>query len=101
MPHATCAHCKVQITDRSTMMERDGQQFCCNNCAQMASGQSPVSGGQMAQMGGTICAHCQMPITDTSTQVTRDDQTFCCNNCANAVAIGEGAAGMHGMVRDR
>jgi hypothetical protein len=36
-PH--CAHCNVEIQDRSSMVERNGKQFCCNNCAMaMSSG---------------------------------------------------------------
>ncbi len=51
MPHITCAHCGTPITDHSyvsrargadllmpildgsTQVERDGQTFCCTNCA--------------------------------------------------------------------
>src|SRR2546430_438989 len=33
MSHASCAHCGVLIVDHSTMAERDGKTFCCNNCA--------------------------------------------------------------------
>jgi hypothetical protein len=28
-----CGHCDTLITDRSTVVERDGTTFCCNNCA--------------------------------------------------------------------
>ena len=28
-----CAHCDTLITDRSTVVQRDGKIFCCNNCA--------------------------------------------------------------------
>ena len=28
-----CAHCNVEIQDRSTMVSRGDKQFCCNNCA--------------------------------------------------------------------
>lgn len=28
-----CAHCDTMITDRSSVVERDGRTFCCNNCA--------------------------------------------------------------------
>ncbi len=33
MPHATCAHCGVQIIHHETMVERDGKTYCCLNCA--------------------------------------------------------------------
>ncbi|MCC6382035.1 MAG: hypothetical protein IT304_05965 [Dehalococcoidia bacterium] len=29
----SCAHCGVAITDESTMQQRNGQTFCCRNCA--------------------------------------------------------------------
>lgn len=29
----SCAHCGVAITDESTMQQRNGQTFCCPNCA--------------------------------------------------------------------
>jgi hypothetical protein len=43
MSHAECAHCGVLITDHSTMVERDGKSFCCNNCAvAMERAQAPT-----------------------------------------------------------
>ena len=45
-----CGHCDTLITDRSTIVERDGKTFCCNNCAtafmraQEAPNEAPVSG---------------------------------------------------------
>ncbi|TME94887.1 MAG: hypothetical protein E6I40_06700 [Chloroflexi bacterium] len=33
MSHASCGHCGVLIVDHSTMVERGGKTFCCNNCA--------------------------------------------------------------------
>lgn len=101
MQDATCAHCNVRITDTSTMVERGGQQFCCNNCAQMAGGQALASEGQLAQMGATTCAHCQMAIIDASTQVTRGNQTFCCTNCANAMTADADTSAAPGSARDR
>ena len=44
-----CGHCDTLITDRSTIVERDGKTFCCNNCAtafvraQEAPNEVPVS----------------------------------------------------------
>lgn len=32
-----CGHCNVEIRDRSSMVERNGKHYCCNNCA-MADG---------------------------------------------------------------
>ena len=36
-----CAHCNVEIRDQSTMVQRDGKTFCCNNCA-MAMQNKPM-----------------------------------------------------------
>jgi hypothetical protein len=66
------------------MVERNGQTFCCNNCAMAASGM-----GQQ-RSSSAVCAHCQTPIFDESTQVERGGQSFCCNNCATAMAQGSG-----------
>ncbi len=49
METPTCAHCDTLIVDRSTMVERDGKTFCCNNCAlameraQKAPDQAPMA----------------------------------------------------------
>jgi hypothetical protein len=29
----TCAHCRIPIVDPSTRVERNGEMFCCTNCA--------------------------------------------------------------------
>jgi len=43
MTDPECSHCGVLITDHSTMVERDGMTFCCNNCATaMARAQAPI-----------------------------------------------------------
>ena len=81
MPHVTCAHCRVQIADRKSLAERDGQTYCCNNCAAMASGQTAS-----AALG--TCAHCQAPIVDPSTRVEGEGELYCCNNCAAAMTAG-------------
>ena len=83
MPHTTCAHCEVAITDHSTMVERAGKTFCCTNCAAMTTGQTT-----QAAMG--TCAHCHIPIVDPSTRVERDGEMFCCTNCAAAMTAGAG-----------
>lgn len=93
MAHASCAHCQTTISDHTTMVERGGQTYCCNNCAMMAEGQTPMHTGK------ATCAHCNSPIMDTSTQVERGGQTFCCNNCAMAVAQGAGHGTIGGLGR--
>jgi Prokaryotic metallothionein len=83
VPHQTCAHCGVEIGDHSTMVERDGKAFCCNNCAAFATGQT-------AQAAMGTCAHCHSPIVDPSTRVERNGEMFCCPNCAAAMPAGAG-----------
>ena len=45
-----CGHCDTLITDNSTVVQREGLTFCCNNCAtaymraQEAPNEVPVSG---------------------------------------------------------
>ena len=82
MSDATCAHCGTAIVDRSTVAEREGQTYCCPNCAGLAASDGRVGPGANA----TRCAHCQRPIVDRSTLVQREAQSFCCNNCATAMA---------------
>jgi hypothetical protein len=44
---AVCAHCQAPISDQASRMERDGQSFCCNNCAMaMAQGAGHQMGGR-------------------------------------------------------
>ena len=81
MPHATCAHCGVTITDHSTMVEQAGKTFCCNNCAA-----TTMTAANQAAMG--TCAHCHVPIVDPSTRVERGGETFCCGNCVAAMPAG-------------
>lgn len=83
MAHATCEHCGVTIGDHSTMVERAGKTFCCNNCASAMTGQT-----NQAAMG--TCAHCHIPIVDPSTRVDRNGEMFCCPNCAAAMPAGTG-----------
>jgi hypothetical protein len=73
----------VTIGDHTTMVERDGKTFCCNNCAVFASGQT-------AGMAMGTCVHCHSPIVDPSTRVERNGEVFCCNNCAAAMPAGAG-----------
>ena len=79
MPQAICDHCKTAITHPSTTVVQGEKEYCCNNCAQMASG------NVQANSRGATCGHCRMPIVDTSTSVQRDGQAFCCDNCAGAL----------------
>jgi hypothetical protein len=82
MPHATCAHCNVTITDHSTIVDQGGKTFCCTNCMADETGQ------MRGQQATATCAHCQTPIVDPSTQADQGGKTFCCTNCAAAMAAG-------------
>jgi hypothetical protein len=33
MKNTFCAHCDTLIVDNSSVVEREGNLFCCNNCA--------------------------------------------------------------------
>ncbi|MCC7372821.1 MAG: hypothetical protein IT306_30695 [Chloroflexi bacterium] len=84
MPHTTCAHCHVAITDHATMVEHGGRTFCCTNC-------SSAEHGQMRGRATTeMCAHCHVPLVDQTTLAERNGQTFCCVNCASAMAASVG-----------
>ena len=84
MPHATCDHCGVSITDHATMVDQAGKTFCCNNCAAAHGNQLTTQ----AAMG--TCAHCHVPIVDPSTKTERDGQVYCCTNCAAAMPASVG-----------
>jgi hypothetical protein len=79
MHQATCGHCGVAISDRSSVVQQGNKSYCCNNCALLAAGRTPAG-------AEPLCAHCQRPLLDRSTEVAREGQTYCCSNCANAMA---------------
>jgi hypothetical protein len=81
MSHATCAHCGVAVVDYSTMVKREGQTFCCNNCAATTMDQY-----NQAALG--TCTHCHVPIVAPSTRVEHNGEYFCCGNCAAAMPVG-------------
>jgi hypothetical protein len=39
--NAKCAHCGSPIVDRSTVVERGDQTFCCRNCEAAMSPRTP------------------------------------------------------------
>ena len=100
MAEAICAHCKTPITDRSTVIEAEGELFCCKNCGDMAGVSQRPEGESPAERSGAQCAHCQLPILDPATMVRRADQTFCCNNCANAMAAGAATSSVQGSAEE-
>jgi hypothetical protein len=76
-----CARCGAPFVDQTTLVEQEGQTYCCPTCLAVASGEV-----HPATPGRVTCAHCQAPIADKVSQVERVDQTFCCLNCATAMA---------------
>jgi len=52
MKNTFCAHCDTLITDTSSVVEREGKVFCCNNCAsafaraQAAPDETPAVSGR-------------------------------------------------------
>lgn len=81
MLNTTCVRCGTTIVDDSSVVEADGNRYCCASCAAVATGRV-----HPATPGRPQCAHCQVPIVDTSSRVDRDGATYCCPNCATAAS---------------
>ncbi len=75
-----CAQCGTRLTDRSTVVENDGQLYCCANCMFHAT-HSDLAG---ATRPSRYCAHCGQSIVVSESQVQRGPSYYCCANCANA-----------------
>jgi hypothetical protein len=76
----TCAMCGVRLTDRSSVVENEGQLYCCSNCFV----HSALRGAVQATARREACAQCGLTLLETATRVQRGVQVYCCNNCANA-----------------
>lgn len=83
MPHAKRHHCDTEISDHTSTVEKRGELYCCNNCAEMVLGDA-------VQREGDRCANCGSTIVDQRTEVFRGNQTFCCFNCASAMSVETG-----------
>ena len=75
-----CAHCRMPIIEPRTQVVRDGQTYCCPNCAAAAE-----RGSSEAPAGARCCAECGVPIVDESTMQVRAGEAFCCANCFDAI----------------
>lgn len=53
-----CAHCGVEIHAQSTMVERDGQTYCCNNCARAAQQKQALFHPLRKRTPRLACAAC-------------------------------------------
>ena len=78
-PNAVCAKCETPIRDRSTLQERGGKIYCCNNCAGLDQGTTAAA--------DSSCAQCGLPIVLIATQVERNGRTYCCLNCAEVAEV--------------
>ncbi len=75
-----CAFCGTRLTDRTSVVEDEGELYCCGNCFAAASDPSSVG----AMPNPVRCSHCGVVITDRKSTVQRGLHNYCCNNCANA-----------------
>lgn len=74
-----CERCAVPIVDMSSALEREGQTYCCANCARADMPEErPVPERRRA------CSRCGAPVVDRSHAVTEQVNLFCCGNCAKA-----------------
>ncbi len=76
-----CARCGVRLTSKDSVVENEGNLYCCSNCFIHAT-QPAVAQSAPANES---CAHCGLALIDTSSRVQRGVNVYCCNNCANAI----------------
>lgn len=76
-----CERCSAPIVDPGTAMEREGQTYCCVNCARADETDVRVREGAT---GGEACSRCGAAIHDRSTAVAEGANVFCCRNCSAA-----------------
>jgi len=81
-PH--CDRCAAPIADLRSSVARDGQTYCCADCARADAADIVVRSGAV---GGAACSRCGAPIRDRARAVTEGTHVFCCVSCA--------AAGVH------
>ncbi len=73
-----CARCASRIIDTESAVRRDGDLYCCANCARAALGETTAP--------GEACAHCGAPVVERATAVTENARLYCCASCAAAPA---------------
>lgn len=76
-----CARCDAPIADTRSSVVRDGQTYCCANCARADA--ADIKAREGAQ-GGKACSRCGAPIHDRSVSVGEGTHVFCCRNCSAA-----------------
>ena len=86
----TCERCGVALVDTRSAVVRDGQTYCCANCARADSDVAVRPAGA----GGTACSRCGAPLVDRRSAVSEATHVFCCASCAaagvNAEPLAEG-----------
>jgi hypothetical protein len=80
-----CERCSAPLVDPRSAVVRDGQSYCCLNCARAEAADIKVRPGGAPH--GTACSRCGAPIVDRRNAVTEGSHVFCCGNCS--------AAGIH------
>lgn len=81
----TCERCDAPLVDVRSSVVRDGQAFCCVNCARAEAADVKVRPGGAPH--GKACSRCGAPVVDRTNAVTEGTHLFCCRNCS--------AAGVH------
>lgn len=91
MTHTKCSHCGVKIVDHSTMVERQGQAFCCPNCAEVVNAPPRHDPKWRRALPHANCSRCGVQIVNHGTMVERQGMLYCCPNCARAEGADEEA----------
>lgn len=76
-----CARCDAPVIVTRSAVVRDGQTYCCVNCARADAAEIKVVSGEH---GGRACSRCGAPIVDRSGAVAEGSHVFCCANCSAA-----------------
>jgi hypothetical protein len=76
-----CDRCDAPLVDARLGVVRDGQNYCCANCARADAADIRVREGAQ---GGAACSRCGAPIHDRASAVTEGTHVFCCANCSAA-----------------
>lgn len=83
-PDPACERCGTPIVDTRSAVRREGQTYCCANCARA---DAPDIKARGRELRGTACSRCGAPVVDRVYAVTEGTHVFCCGNCS--------AAGVH------
>lgn len=76
----TCERCDAPLVDTRSAVVRDGQTYCCVNCARADDPQAKTRG----PAGGPACSRCGARVVDRTYAVTEGAHLFCCANCSAA-----------------